>query len=316
MPANIGELAASTLENYRKEMSDNILNHNPLSERLQRKGNIRTVEGGRVIEEHLIYAENSTAKWFSGLELLDVSYNETIDVARFDPKQLNANVIISGLEEMKNAGEEAKFNLIEARIKVAEKTLQNSLGVGVFAAGTGSGGKEIGGLQYLVADSPSTGTVGGIDRASYTFWRNQVSASAATSSGNIISRMNTTWLTTVRGNDSPDMIVADSVMYGHYENALQAYQRFAGSNSANKASGAFESLKYKTADVFYDENCPTKHLYMLNTDYLFLKVYAGKNFAREEMRKPINQDAYMIPIFWGGNMTCSNCALQAVVIAS
>lgn len=316
MPANIGELAALAMEKYGDKLSDNILNHNPLSERMSRKGNVRMIDGGRVIEEPLMYAENSTAKWFSGLELLDVTYNETIDAARFDPKQMNVNVIISGLDALRVAGESAKHELVASRIQVAEKTLQNQLGVGVYASGTGSGGKELGGLQYLVADSPTTGTVGGIDRATNAFWRNQVSAAVATSSGNIITRMNTAWLPVTRGADHPDMIVCDSVMYGHYEGALQQYQRFAGSNSANKASGAFESLKYKTADVFYDENCPVKHMYMLNTDYLYLRVYTGSNFSREAPRKPVNQDAYLIPIFWSGNMTCSNCSLQSVIIAS
>lgn len=316
MPANIGELAALALEKYGDKLNDAVLNHNPLSERLSMKGNVRVIDGGRVIEEPLMYAENSTAKWFSGLELLDVSHNETIDAARFDPKQMNVNVVISGLDALRVAGEAAKHELVGSRIQVAQKTLQNMLGVGVFAAGTGSGGKEIGGLQYLVADSPTTGVVGGIDRATNVFWRNQVSAAAATSSGNILTRMNTLYLTTQRGADHTDLIVCDSVMYGYLEGSLQQYQRFESGYSANKASATFESLKYKTADVFYDENCPTKHMYMLNTDYIYLRVYSDANFRKEAPRKPVNQDAYIVPIFWSGNMTSGNCALQAVMIAS
>jgi hypothetical protein len=64
------------------------------------------------------------------------------------------------------------LNLLESRIKVAMKTLKNNVTIGMYSDGTGSAGKQIGGLQLLVADTPTSGTVGGISRAN-TFWRNQ-----------------------------------------------------------------------------------------------------------------------------------------------
>lgn len=52
------ELITTTLDNYRDELADNILNHNPLLARLNKKGNVSTATGGAKLLENLMYAEN------------------------------------------------------------------------------------------------------------------------------------------------------------------------------------------------------------------------------------------------------------------
>lgn len=70
---NIGEIAATTLRNRSKVLADNVLNHNALFARLNRKGMVKTVSGGREIVQELEYAENGTAGWYSGYEVLDIT---------------------------------------------------------------------------------------------------------------------------------------------------------------------------------------------------------------------------------------------------
>lgn len=311
---NIGEIVATTLRNRSGELADNVTNHNALFMRVNKKGNIKPVDGGRTIIQELEYAENSTVAWYSGYETLNITPQEVFDAAEYDWKQLAGTVSISGLEEIKNAGKEQVINLLESRIKNLMKSLKNTAATATYADGTGTGGKELGGLRLLVADDPTaSSTVGGINQNTYSFWRNQYSGAAASSSGNILSRMNSMWLTCIRGTDKPDIIPADSTMYTHFEASLQQNQRF---SDASMAEAGFESLKYKTADVFYDDQCPTKHMYFLNTDYLFLRPHKTRQFVPLEDRNSLNQDATVIPVVWAGNMTCSNRSLQGVVIAS
>jgi hypothetical protein len=51
----------------------------------------------------------------------------------------------------------------------------NNISTDIYSDGTADGGRQINGLQALVAAVPTTGTVGGIDRSvtGNTFWRNQ-----------------------------------------------------------------------------------------------------------------------------------------------
>lgn len=51
------EIITTTLDNYRDTLADNVLGHNPLLARLNKKGNVDPVSGGVKILENLMYAE-------------------------------------------------------------------------------------------------------------------------------------------------------------------------------------------------------------------------------------------------------------------
>jgi hypothetical protein len=312
MSVNIGELVTTTLRNRRGELADNVTNHNALFLRLSQKGNISPADGGRTIVEELEYGENANVKWYSGYEVLDTNASEVMDAAEFNWKQLAGVVVISGLEgEVQNSGRERVINLLESRIKNLMKSLRNAAATAVYATGTSNSGKEFGGLRYLVADDPTASSaIGGINQNTYSWWRNQTSGDVTLSSSTILGEMNSLWLSCVRGTDKPDLIAADTNTYTYYEEALQQYQRF---TSEDMAAAGFVSLKYKTADVIYDDQCPTSKMYFLNTDYLFLRPHSQRQFVALEQRQSVNQDATVIPVVFAGNMTCSNRSLQGVI---
>lgn len=314
---NLTEIVTTTLNNYSGTLADNVLNHNPLLERLNRRGNVTPCSGGVKILQELEYAENQTAKWYSGYETLDVSASDVLTAAEFEWKQFNVNVTISGLEQMQNAdSKERVHNLLRSRVRVAEKTAQNTVATSIFSDGTGTDGKEIGGLQLLVSDTPTSGTVGGIDSSSFTFWRNQLydfSVEGVTASASTIqTAMNTTWLNTIRGADKTDIIPAGKTYFTFYWESLQANQRF---TSPAEGQAGFMSLKFMDADVFYDSSCGDTRMYFLNTDYIFFRPHSQRNFKPLPDRMSVNQDAIVVPMVWMGNMTVSNRNLQGVVTA-
>lgn len=312
MSINITELTATTLRQRQKKLADNITNHNALLNRLMSRGNIKNDPGGRVITEPLMYAENNSAKWFNGLETFNIVEHEVIDAAEYSRKQLAAFVYFSGTDKLANRGKEQAIDLMEARIKVAEITLKNEVASSIYSDGTGTNSKELGGLQLLIDDDPtSAGTVGGIDQVANTFWRNQFQAAQTITSSTIRGIMNLQWLNQVRGTDKPDLLLADSIMYNYYESGLQENVRY---TSTKMADAGFESIKYKTADVIFDENCPTKHMYFVNTDYLTLRCSPDRKFSVGDARTVTNADYDVIPIQFAGSLTCSNRNLQGVII--
>ena len=201
--------------------------------------------------------------------------------------------------------------MIASRIRNLEKTLKNSLATAVYADGT-TDTKSLGGLQLLVADDPTTSsTIGGINQSTYSFWQNQTSGDATLTSGaEMQTELNEMYLKCIRGTDKPDFIVRDSVLYKFFEASLQQYQRFQDSSSADMG---FESLKYKMADFFYDDQTPASHCYMLNTDYIFLRPHTDRQFVPLVERQSLNQDACVTPVVWAGNVTVSNRSLQGVI---
>lgn len=312
----LSEIVTTTIQNRSGVLADNVTKNNALLNRLKRKGNVRPVSGGDVILQELEYAENGTFTRYSGYETLNVSPSQVFTSASYNYKQAAVAITISGLEELQNAGEERIIDLLESRIRNAERTMANNIASDIYSDGTASGSKQIGGLQLLVSDSPSTPTVGGISAATWTFWQNkQVVAGSCDTAGTVAGFMNTLYLQLVRGNDVPDLIVADNTYYKSYLTSLQNIQRV---SSDEMAQLGFTSLKYMNSDVVldggYGGNCPSNHMYFLNTNYIFFRPHSKRNMVPiGDDRFSVNQDAMVRLIGFAGNMTVSNRFLQGVL---
>lgn len=320
---NLSEIVTTTIENRSKDVADNVSKSHALLDRLERKGKAKPADGGRRIVQEIEFGENGTFGWYSGYDTLNISPSEVFSAAEFDWKQCVVAVSISGLEELMNSGEEQFIDLLESRVNNAERTMKNQMGLAVYGDGTAAGGKSIGGLSLLVADTANTGTIGNINRANWSFWRNQSFSSvadfgAAASVANILSYMNRTYLTLVRGTEKPDLILADNNYYRLYWEALLPQQRF---TSSDMAQAGFESLKYQGADVVFDGGigggCPTNHMYFLNTDYMYLRHHPKRRYAAigPQQRFATNQDATVRLMGWMGNMTLSGSMMEGVLRA-
>lgn len=315
---NLSEIITTTLRNRSGKLADNVSKGNPLLMKLKEKGAWKAASGRTIVQE-LDYSENSTFMYYSGSETLNIGASDVITAAEFDWKQAAVAVQASGLEiDVQNTGKEAVIDLLEARIKNAERTMKNNITSGLYSDGTGTGGKQIGGLQLLVADDPTTGTVGGINRATYSFWRNKIVdasvESITVSATTIQSLFNILYLRTSRGADHTDLIMADSVYYQYYLGSLQAIQRIADSKMAD---AGFQTVKYLGADVCYEDSTgmPASHAYFLNSDYLHFRYAPKRLFKPLDRVNSINQDAVVQLITFAGNLTTSNASLQGVAHA-
>lgn len=323
MPSpNLSEIVTTTLEARSKKLADNVTDNNAILQRLSSKGRIKPVDGGRQIYQELEYADNGTFGWYSGYDTLNISPSDVLTTAVYDWKQASSAVTMSGLEELMNSGDSQLIDLLESRIENAEKSMKNGISAAMYGDGTAAGGKAIGGLQLLVPDVANTGTVGGINRATWSFWRSikfggVADGGGAVSAANIQTYMNRLYLQLVRGTDRPDLIIADNTYFRFYWESLAAIQRITN----EKLSGTgFTNLKYMDADVIFDGGigggCPTSHMYFLNTDYLYFRPHSKRQFKPlGAERFSTNQDAMVKLIGWAGNMTTSGSMFQGCLIA-
>jgi len=229
---------------------------------------------------------------------------------------------------IQNSGKEAIIDLLDGRMAVAEAQIANRISGDLYLDGTGNAGKNLTGLGAAVPDSPATGTYGGIDRATWTFWRS-VSYSGVTNGGaavtasNIQQYMDSVAVQLIRGTDKPDLIVADNNYYRLYLQSLQSIQRITDSGSSMAGAG-FASLKYfgagMASDVVLDggigSSATANHMFFLNTKYLMFRPHADRNFVPiGGERQAVNQDAIVKLIGWAGNLTSSGPQFCGVLIA-
>lgn len=319
---NISEIASTTLRNYAPAIQDAASNNVALLSFLKEKGKIRKLDGGDDILQHLEYALNGTAAWYSGYDNLDITPQDVITSSNWDWKQANVNVVYSGLEaEVQNTGRERLKDLVEVRTENAKRAIIDLVEAGLFSDGTGAGGKQLGGLQLIVADTPGSATVGGISDATYTWWQNNTfdcstDGGAAMSSSNARSYMNKALLEVIRGKERPHAGFADDNYYNFFEESLQAIQRI---SDPRVGKSGFENLVYKGIPIVLaggqGGKISSNHLYFLNFDYLYFCVHKNRYFMPDEKRDAINQDACVIPMWFAGALTCSNREMQTVIIA-
>lgn len=310
---NVSDILATTIENRSRKTQDQVTKNNGLLARLKQKGNIRTFSGGHKIYEELLYAENGNFGWYSGYDPLSTNASDVVSAAEFAIKQCAAPVVISGLEMLQNAGKEKMIDLMQTRLAAAEATMLNNLSDGLYSDGTGSSGKEIVGLDAMVPVANTTGTYGGINRATWTFWRNASTNTSGIVASTIQASWNSMWASLQRGSDRPDLIIVDSTTWGHYIASLQTLQRFTDPGTANLG---FPTVKFMDADVLLDGGiggyCPAGTAFFLNTKYVHFRPHAARNMVplSPNRRYATNQDAEVQIMAWAGNLTCSGAQFQ------
>jgi len=328
--SSISDIIATNIQSRTGELADNVTNNNALLRRLKERGNVKTFSGGNVILQEVMYTDSATdnTNSYSGYEVLNVSQNSPISAAQFSITQYAAAVSISGLEMIQNSGKEAIIDLLDGRMQVAEAQLANRISTDIYGDGTGNSGKNLTGLAAAVPDVPNTGTYGGINRATFSFWRSVAfsgltDGGAAVTSANIQEYMDAVAVQLIRGTDKPDLIVCDNNYYKLYLSSLQAIQRISDGGNSTVGSG-FASLKYygagMSSDVVLDggigNDATTDHMFFLNTKYIMFRPHVDRNFVPiGGERQAVNQDAIVRLIGWSGNMTSSGPQFCGVLIA-
>lgn len=314
------EMVTTTLRQSGTKVTDNVSEHNALLNIMKRKGNIKTIDGGYEISEPLEYAENGTYQRYSGYEQLNTQASDVLTSAKYEWQQVALHVTASGKELRMNSGKNAMINLVKSRKKNAMNTAKNQFSVDLYSDGTET--NQIGGLANIIQTN-GQGTVGGINSATYTFWRNQfremtgtntAASPSAANAATMLADMNALWLATTRGSDKVDLINMTHDLYALYELGQQQLQRYSDGDLAKQG---FASLKYKSADVVFDDNTnfatTDEKAYFINTDYLYLVQHKEAQWTTDDEKKPTNQDAVVIPMYWMGNLVCTNRDLQGLL---
>ena len=318
MDPNVGVLLSTTLKNYRKTLTDNIFKSNALFYQLKEMGAVKEEDGGERIVEPLMYAVNNTAQSYDGYETLDTTPQTGIDSAEFNWKQYSVSITISGKEERLNSGKSRIINLLEAKIKQAEESLVEEISRGIFSDGTGNGGKNLTGLAAMVSDS---GTYGGINSSTNTWWRAYVDSSSEALG---LPDMRTAYNTASKGGkDTPTLIVTTQTLFESYEGLFTNVAISGGGSHFSTQSagtkkivdGGFQAAEFKGVPIVWDEFCQSGRVYFLNTRHMKLVVHKDANFETTDFERPEDQDAKVAQILFMGNLTCNRRSSFALLSA-
>lgn len=297
------QISGITHKKFVKKLADNIFDSNPGIRRLKQKS-YEKLDGGTSIMLPLNYAQTTASGWYTGADSLSTSDNENISAAEYSWKQLYANITITRLDELKNSGDAQVISLVKSKTQIAEKTMNDLLGVALYNDGTTTNAPV--GLRAIVN---TTGTVGGISMSSNSWWQGQVDSSSTVLS---LSVLQTQFNAASVDNDQPTVALATRANYNRFYALLQPQQRFMDSDTAK---AGFSSLMFNGIPFIADSHCPANHVFMLNENYLYLFAHKDEEMRFEPFVKPINQNVRVGKIYWMGAIGSSNNRLHAKMSA-
>ena len=290
---NVGQRVASNWEAVvGKGPEDNIHDDYWLFNQLSKGEGFLGLSGGDFIAAPLEYALNTTVSSYSDTDTIATSRVDVFDRAEFQWKEYAGTAILSDLEKDRNAGTGTVFPLLPAKLENLRNSMKSAINADLFSDGTGNGGKVIGGFQHIIATAPTTGTVGGINRAAFTFWRNQQASGAKTTSAfdNLRATLRSVYNLSSNGmaDAHPTGVATTRTVFEGYEGLLIANERFTDKSSGE---GAFknEVLKFKGAKISYDNDATAAELRFLNPRFLKLAYKRGSWMKMRPAINPANQ---------------------------
>jgi hypothetical protein len=321
---NLGEIAASVWDNkIGGKPTDNIFTSRALLYLLGEKGFKESADGGKTFEFSLNYAENTTFKSYGEFDALDTTRINVFDAAQYTVKIHAGTIVYSELEKLRAQANSGKFDLIAEKLNVGKESHIANMNRVLFGDGTGNGSLDMDGLQKLISITPTTGTVGGINRATFSFWRNQQTSGAKTSTAfdNLRSTMRTVYNKCSRGGvkEAPEAWITDRPTFEGYEGLLVANERYNKDNKSKTIGGdagfANDALLFKGAEGLYDEDAPAGELRFLNSDYLKLVYYKGGWMKMYPEVDPANQLANVHKVATFAQLCTNNSRRLGVVSA-
>ncbi len=307
---NQGQTVAAAWEAYvNQDPTDNIFQRHWLLENLRQNGSFEK-QTGRNIKHILEYATNGTVKFMSEMESLDTTRQDVFDEAQFEWKFVGGDVVMSEFERAITSGGAAKFDLLARKLDNLKTSIEEAFNTSCFGDGTGTNGKELGGLQLLVSSTPTTGTVGAISRSTFSFWRNQQTSGAKTSTAfdNLKGTLESVYNSSSNGigKENPTFAVTTQTVFQGFMSLLVAQERYDRNGPSDKAISGFKGqyAQFKDIPIGYDPQCPSANCYILNNRNLHL-IYMlwMKGYPAVD---PTNQFVDVFKVLSIANLTTDN----------
>lgn len=295
---------------------DNIFTRHWLLEQLRANGSFEK-QNGVVIRHNLEYATNPNVKFMSELETLTISRPDTFDNAEFLWKFIGCDVPMTDFERGITSGGARKYNLEAKKLANMKSSVEEVVETALFGDGTGTSSKSFGGLQLLISTTPTTGTVGLINRATYSFFRNQAKDATKTTTiyDNLLSSMTNSYNSCSNGvgQSNPTFAVGTQTNFEGFESLTPTIERLVRESPNDKLVRGYKGqhVMFKDIPFAYSPGCPASTIYILNNrnlHFIYMQWMKGEDAVR-----PADAFYDVFKVLTIGNLTTDNPRRLGVV---
>ena len=176
-----------------------------------------------------------------------------------------------------------------------------SRGMNDFLFGDGTAdANAIAGIQSLILDDPTTGTVGGLSVATNTWWRNRanVAISTTTTGQELIETLHSEMRQLKRFGGKPNVAVCGSAFLDRLADELRRNGNYSQTGFARGQNIAMGEINYNGLTFQYDPtldeltiatNDPSKRCYIIDSSKLCMYYMDGEKMKRHSPARPADQ---------------------------
>lgn len=261
----IDTLYTTTWAYRRQEATEQSFLKTPFIYWLRERGHVENLSGYRRIEIPLLYGSNETIRWIGKGGTVPIQDSELFTMAYDEWKYVAASIVRYFTDEQKNRQRAQAINMVTSKLDAAERSIYEELERVMFADGTGT--DEPNGLQNLISSTPTTGTVHGLDRDTYSWWRNQQMTSSGSASVYLVSDMRTCLndITKYSRTEFRDIVlVTTQTVFELYEDVCMDMKIL---SNVMLADAGFDSIQFKGKPLMWCPSAPSGNMYFINTAY-------------------------------------------------
>jgi hypothetical protein len=261
----LDNMYTTTWRNRKKEIIDNIFDATPFWFWLRAHGGTESIVGGRTIDRELAYVKSDNVAFIGKGDAMSLDDKEFLTLATYNWRYLADSIVRFGVDEQQNAGKNKIFSLMNQKLSNSQDSLVDQMETSLFTAQTG---KAFNSVLDIVKDDPSTGTLGGLNAATYTWWRNKFKDMTGLSFAvHGVKEMRTIMnsISNNKGQARPDIIITHQTPFEYYEDDVTEQKRI-----VNKTLGdaGFETIQFKGTPMIWSPSCPSDNMYFINTKYM------------------------------------------------
>lgn len=291
----------STLTKSRKRLIMASIKSNALQAWAFATNRVEYEDGGHEISNPLTFGRNPNVTSYEYYGALPMVQTDEFDTATYKWSRVAGSVIISDQEQDENQGEAQIFKLLRAKMEVLEESIREKFSEYLYGSGAGT---DPYGLQLLIPDDPTTGSLAGIDRSAETQWRtSSYDFNGALNQTNIEEAFDDVMMDLTMKSEKPDIIICGRNIMRIYRAAVRDKAIFALSetkNGARMADLGFGGVSFNNVPMVYDEDCGVDRCYFINSKFLRLHILRHVNMKLKKLVAPWTQDAIGRRIVWQG----------------
>lgn len=293
----------SSIENSRKKLIMASLKSNALMAWAFSTKRVEVESGGYNITNPLTVGRNPNVTSTEYYTPVPVAQTNEFTTVEYTWSRVVGSVIISDQEQDENTGPTAIFKLLKSKMEVLEESIKEKFASYLYGAG---GGLDPMGLEALIPDDPTTGTLGGLSRANESQWRTSayVYGTGNITSSNIEEVHDDTLMDLTLKGEKPDVIFMGRDLYRTHRAAVR--DKLVINLGELKQGGkgmvdlGFNGLAHDSIPIIYDEDCAVNKMYYINSKYLRLHMLSGVNMRVKNLTAPWEVDAIGKRVVWQG----------------